>query len=111
MDCPRKDNHGIESFVTASRRMRRCAIHLLPAWLGRTSGDESEEVFLDGRSDTRDMFRAKHVDGSECDGEVDNANEEIYTECIPAIGFDEVFEALRERCVRWETMAELCTVL
>jgi hypothetical protein len=46
---------------------------------------------LDISSHLRNVFRTQEIYAEECNSEIENSKNEVYAECVPAIGFYEVF--------------------
>lgn len=100
-------DHGHEALVATRSRMRDGEVHLFAPGLGRCCVDEAGEVIFDFGGHFGDVLRAKDVHGGECDGEVEGGEDDVYTQCIPAVGFDEVFETLRDRRIGGKGMRRL----
>ena len=84
--------HGVQSVMAAAAR--RCALHLVPAWLGRLAVHDAicELSHVCGR--LRDLLGAEELDPDKGDGEVERGEGEVHAERIPAVGLYEVLEAL-----------------
>ena len=100
-------DHGHEALVAARSRMRDGGVHLFATGLGWCCVDEADEVVFDFGGHFGDVLRAENVHGGECDGEVEGGEDDVYTQCIPAVGFDEVFETLGDRRIRGKGMGRL----
>jgi hypothetical protein len=47
----------------------------------------------------RDVRSTDDIDGGECDSKIDDGEDGVNAEGVPAVGLDEVFEPLGEGCV------------
>jgi len=52
--------------------------------------DVGYNVVLDGVCHTRNLFRADNIHGAERHPKVDNADGDVNTEGVPAVGLDEM---------------------
>jgi len=82
----RKNEHSIEPL--ASTRSRDFEL-FFPRFC-RCGMDVGYNVVLDGVCHTRNLFRADNIHGAERHPKVDNADGDVNTEGVPAVGLDEM---------------------
>lgn len=88
---------GIQAL--AARISRRNAVHFITPrlwWLGM---DEADSSLFDVGGGRRDLLGAQQVNSSKRDGEVQCGEDDVHSEGIPSIGFNEVFQPLRKGSV------------
>lgn len=91
VDGVRKHEHRPYALVPALTSVSRRAVHLLPSGFYGFWWKEPGDKLLYGRGDASGVFSAQDVDPGECHGEVCYGEQSVYTECIPAVCFNEVF--------------------
>jgi hypothetical protein len=75
------------------------AFHFVLAWLRWFGMQHSVNRAFNRRSDPSDLFGTDEVDAYECNAKVEYGEGKVDAKGVPAVCFDEMFQALRESCI------------